>query len=142
MKDDPNSEMQERRQHGALADQTDYAFESFDNDREIRLYQEPFGLFQNYQGSRRDKDRRINYFENKLYVARGKHAIVDEKFSRVGSDRVPYMWDFGFLLLQKSAWDQAADRPVIGSRTVKQVWKDIHGLNTVSWRDFLGPVLK
>jgi hypothetical protein len=134
------TERQEHRPHGALTNQTHYGFEAFHKDREIRLCQDPFGLFQNYQGPEKvEDDRRIDYFENKFYVARAKSAtIADETFRMIGIDRVPYMWDFGFLLLRRATWEQAKKCIVRPKKTVGQVWEQLGNRKVVSWRDFLG----
>jgi KaiC/GvpD/RAD55 family RecA-like ATPase len=66
-------------------------------------------------------------------------------------DRVPYMWDFGFLLCNGKAWDDACDVDVAkhkhaatgDERSVAEIWKslrkatDDNASQAVSWREFL-----
>jgi KaiC/GvpD/RAD55 family RecA-like ATPase len=61
-------------------------------------------------------------------------------------DRIPYTWDFGFLLCSPSLWELAADRSA-GYRdmTVGKVWENMPTVHTrtlpesyISWRAFLG----
>jgi len=60
-------------------------------------------------------------------------------------DRIPYMWDFGFLLCDQDAWEKAINERIPfydGSETsVGKIWNVLTGskpADVVSWRKFLG----
>jgi len=82
----------------ALIDQDDYIRQQFSVDADDRSVQDPFHLFDGHH------PRRLDYFRNAHY-----------NFERDASDRkdrVPFMWDFGFVLARSAPWQAAGNLPV------------------------------
>jgi KaiC/GvpD/RAD55 family RecA-like ATPase len=102
---------------GALAPQGDYLTEQVSDHRDGAAHEDPFGLF---RGRPKHVDRRLDkapflrkdYFQNSEYRSR----IVDFTYSRQQMssmpDRIPFMWDFGFLLVPSGPWDRFGGKEV------------------------------
>lgn len=109
------------------------------------------------QGSSRGQvelNRRLDFYDEKC-----GYDFKDEKTRQHAPliDRVPFTWDFGFLLCNETAWEEAFDQEIgQGSRVVaeltkaermkvKEVWDRLCKANEeprqtttpVSWREFL-----
>jgi KaiC/GvpD/RAD55 family RecA-like ATPase len=90
---------------------------------------------------------------SEFFVLHGHSYDDAERLDEI--DRVPYFWDFGFLMLRQSLWEVAAEKRFsvldqsdptkLKSVTVKSVYDRLcapsrHGARStapVSWRDFL-----
>jgi len=76
---------------GALLHQDDYLNQEFSTDEDVRSAQDPFRLFTG------EKPRRCDYFRNAHY-----------EYACARQDRVPFMWDFGFILARAAPWQAAS----------------------------------
>jgi hypothetical protein len=71
------------------------------------------------------------------------YGLSPDHEDRLKIDRVPFSWDFGFMLCRKSAWEGDVQLTKMGrisqsNKTVSQVLSDLQNPDeTVSWRDFL-----
>jgi hypothetical protein len=130
-------------------------------------YTDPFGLFRGRPSKGPDdapdkneatevteeNARRVDYFKNKFYRTRATGLFnpssaktTDERHP----DRVPFMWEFGFVTVKSSAWEGARREPIKfhrGDRSLQvgQVLDALEGHrprrargNPMSWREFLG----
>jgi KaiC/GvpD/RAD55 family RecA-like ATPase len=100
---------------GALSSQSEYLQQQATlGGTELDRHQDPFRLFHGPPLSDSKGPipgpRRIDYFRNKFY--RSRLISFDFKNHREVPDRVPFMWDFGFLLSQSQAWRTAEDLPL------------------------------
>jgi KaiC/GvpD/RAD55 family RecA-like ATPase len=93
---------------------------------------------------------RLDFFDPKC----GYHLAGAGKEAQQTIDRVPYTWDFGFLLCNSYAWEEAIKSPTnaSGKSHVSEVWNRLRKATTkqrgnekssigpkgVSWREFLG----
>ena len=86
-------------------------------------------------------NKRDEWFEGMGY---GLRAEPDESEPRI--DRVPFVWDFGFLACQERLWNEAtkADPPRGSSERVKvkrdeanDVWENLKNNRECSWPEFL-----
>jgi KaiC/GvpD/RAD55 family RecA-like ATPase len=85
-------------------------------------------------------------WERRHYFMRSsKGRIHQENSNQLPSvDRIPYTWDFGFLLCPSSIWIAAEDLKIgVSDKTVGDVWNLMPSVirrenqSYVSWRDFL-----
>jgi KaiC/GvpD/RAD55 family RecA-like ATPase len=88
--------------------------------------------------------RRLDFFDNRC----GYKLIEMNEGTSPGEkqyiDRVPFAWDFGFMLCNGYAWNEAAEQYESGEQ-IKQVWNDLRKANEsgqteavpVEWRRFL-----
>jgi KaiC/GvpD/RAD55 family RecA-like ATPase len=121
---------------------------------------DPFGLFQGETLVAKDLPdgdvrQRRHYFtlssQGLGNRGAGKKGVRDdvrdrlspEKVARI--DRVPFTWDFGFLLCPKSLWDLAGNEAIRpGGVTVSEVWAKLPNVvdtkeqPPINWRTFLG----
>lgn len=83
--------------------------------------------------------RKYDFFEEDC----GYRYAGIRKEERQYVDRVPYTWDFGFLLCNGRAWEEALEDMAKNNDSVKEVWDKLCKANrkdsaqAVSWRDFL-----
>ena len=105
--------------------------------------------------NRANEIRRLEFFDKEC----GYELTKVAKETQQSIDRVPYTWDFGFLLCNGGAWEQAFKLPIgkhsTGkNKTVEDLWNSFHKATkdsiqnvkrsknsttsgVVSWRDFL-----
>ncbi len=107
---------------------------------------DPFGVFQGTPASVKTPvygsrwERRHYFHRSSEALSRDLNAV---QMARI--DRIPFTWDFGFLLCPETMWDLANDR-FIGYRGLKvgDVWRKTPNViqrapqPAVSWRAFLG----
>ncbi|MBI1901902.1 MAG: hypothetical protein HYS13_12430 [Planctomycetia bacterium] len=115
--------------------------ETVDKHGKQAIVEDPFGVFQPTQYYNRKKLGGMT-----KGIERFRFFHVDghdyERYPhRLRVDKVPYLWDFGFLLCDKEAWESASTRDVPTGRTLKvgDVWRSVQ-LDTKesrTWRDFL-----
>ena len=112
---------------------------------------DPFGLFQPVRHGETVSEgrRRIDFYTPREYKALAKMlrmAPSKEPDDAPYVDRVPYTWDFGFLLCRKRSWLEAMSDDRKGNEFVKDVWDRLPeaGAEVVrqpeklpSWRQFL-----
>jgi len=128
---------------------------------------DPFSVFQLTQEDEEEELANVDPKDKKqkridFYAPVGNH--YDKYPGHWQIDRVPYMWDFGFLLCKQGAWLAAASRQVVfdytkidytnkeNSRSVKDIWDDLRRIDgnkdtktardrkttsNVTWREFL-----
>jgi KaiC/GvpD/RAD55 family RecA-like ATPase len=99
---------------GALASQRDYLM-----SKESEIHEDPFNLFRGKPLHRDSDDTEIAdekalYTRNKFFQNSGyRSRIVDfVPTDDLMPDRVPFMWDFGFVMVPVGPWKQAAKREV------------------------------
>jgi KaiC/GvpD/RAD55 family RecA-like ATPase len=92
---------------GALSKQKDYLEQRFSADEDERSAQDPFHLF---KGDEARKTERRHYFENSHY-----------RFKYERTDRVPFTWDFGFVLARSAPWLAAFALPFCGKLELGKV---------------------
>ena len=85
---------------------------------------DPFGVFQGPPISEgappKGPWQRRHYF-TRSSQGRPLRELRPTELAKI--DRIPYTWDFGFLLCSSSMWEAAADKEIgYQSRTVKSVW--------------------
>ncbi|HEX4133144.1 MAG TPA: ATPase domain-containing protein [Bryobacteraceae bacterium] len=138
---------------GSLSSQREYLMSPTReaNEDRFRLFTgKPF----NANRMQENRFQRRYFFQNSGYKSR----VVDWKRKDPGSpDRVPYMWDFGFLLVPAAVWDAASSQkieraPCIKKRTRKadltvgEVQRRLlrrpdnrpENKEGVTWREFFG----
>jgi hypothetical protein len=89
---------------------------SHEHDR----YADPFKLFQGPVQSKKPHNRgpipnpprRVDYFQNDGSCSRIGDFPYDGSGFREMPDRVPFMWDFGFMLAHSAAWERAGAEPI------------------------------
>ena len=107
---------------------------------------DPFGLFQNTEANpKADKIIRRDEFSfpdnayDQRFLTLPGTSEENEINRETYIDRVPFMWDFGFLLCKKRAWESSKDKSV--SNVWKRLPKAIKNPKTYgvrpSWKDFL-----
>jgi hypothetical protein len=111
---------------------------------------DPYGVFNGapVDASERLASRPERSWQRRDYFSRSSGQLLEESGGRAHIDRVPFAWDFGFLLCPVSIWNLAADRDVPNTALkVGKVWEKMpkvvrDGKNEqgpgVSWRVFLG----
>lgn len=119
-------------------------------------FEDPHGVFQPRasasDGPKEDGQRsRVNFFNVRGHDYDKYWSEEEPEKEQVKVDRVPYTWDFGFLLCNRWAWEAAfSDRIIVDyarvpkrELTVKQIWDGLCkcGGNSsrkrpVSWREF------
>jgi len=130
---------------GALANQYSYLCEERVTEPHLAAILDPFRVFQETQHEDTGKKKhRLDFFKGARYkpkVPRNNESMVD---------RVPYMWDFGFLLCKKYQWEVAAGKEFKvgqGVKSVGEIWNALpkaptgtrkRGAGKVSWREFMG----
>jgi KaiC/GvpD/RAD55 family RecA-like ATPase len=88
--------------------------------------EDPFGVFQpkgpwsspESSGDERRIGRKFKFFDERCGYKFGKIHEAPAT-GRESVDRVPFTWDFGFLLCNKTAWDAARDEPIEPRATIK-----------------------
>jgi hypothetical protein len=147
---------------GSLAPQADYLEQSFPKDRSQKSGEDPFGLFQGKPLYPEEEDlallppdeladreplQRRHFFQNSGYASRVVKFDYDTHRKNGMPDRVPLIWDFGFILAKSGPWNRAADERVLAgvpedhpdNLTVGEVMRRLRDLRkNVSWRQFLG----
>ncbi|HEU4769612.1 MAG TPA: ATPase domain-containing protein [Pyrinomonadaceae bacterium] len=121
---------------------------------------DPFGVFQPSRAeraaARTNKKRRLSHpavRKQKLdffdpNCGYGFERLNPEDEQQHYLDRIPYTWDFGFLLCNGKAWDEASnlqgDSVSDSEKQVADVWRELRKatenvspLKPVSWRKFL-----
>lgn len=103
------------KRQGSMRSQYRYLTESTTDDSSGSpfLTEDPFRLFQPTNGG--VPQGRSDYFKNKYYRRRvWLTEKRDEAFEaeRKKVDRVPFMWDFGFLLCKNDPWELALNKPL------------------------------
>ena len=119
---------------------------------------DPYAVFQPTRQMRQGKLTRLDFYDQKrVPYIRDYRAEGNEKTLKTNLDRVPFSWDFGFLLCKGSAWTEAAGEELIrqgkdeeslmehlGCKYVKDVWDSLtqagdgdKGKQPVSWFAFL-----
>lgn len=109
--------------------------------------EDPFGLFQPTNDSRRKPSgnrrmQRADFFS----CPENKYQWYEKSGYEI--DKVPYMWDFGFLLCDAGLWNEYSNSAVDGAKSMKvyDVWKalpragrvgEMSRRQTVGWGDFL-----
>ena len=108
---------------GALLDRKSYLTEDLPSSRNSERaspeenFADPFGLFRDTQGAgstnhAQNQCCRLDYFKNLQNPVvpnenPGYKCPIERNDKRM--DRVPFMWDFGFLLCRKEAWEAAQE---------------------------------
>lgn len=147
------------RRAGGFRSQWDYlrAMTSADNDMDLAA--DPFAVFQETElSTSRDQARdpsknirqRIDFFDYPGCVIRD---LSEEDKDSV--DRIPFMWDFGFLLCKRQAWEDTISEkkllPILSKSKgieirVKEIWERMPKAldrwerangRRPSWREFL-----
>lgn len=108
---------------------------------------DPFGIFQGIPAIVKEPIRGVRW-ERRHYFTRSSRALcLDSDAQQIARiDRVPFTWDFGFLLCPKSMWDVAANRPIVGTSgmCVGDIWSQMPNViagepkPAIKWRTFLG----
>jgi KaiC/GvpD/RAD55 family RecA-like ATPase len=102
---------------GALASQREYLMGT-----ERALHDDPFGLFRGRPLVNRKKiptkkgpyqtyPRKL-YFQNSNYQSRIVEFDLEDHTPEGMPDRIPFMWDFSFILAAADPWDRAGDRRI------------------------------
>jgi KaiC len=114
---------------------------------------DPYGLFNGMPiiAPKPEENRDKKSWQRRDYFTRSRGQLQDRSGDMSHVDRVPFAWDFGFLLCPESLWKLAEDRKVLHPKdadlTVGKVWEGIpkvvrKGPNEkgpdVPWRKFLG----
>jgi len=116
---------------------------------EVDAQNDPFGIFQpslleqKVHSINGDKIHRFQLFNTVGYRYTKEGEENCEKVQTV--DRVPYMWDFGFLLCRRMPWKVAEEQLLVTrNMKVKDVWDRLphtysqaNEQHPCSWRDFL-----
>jgi hypothetical protein len=140
---------------GALASQREYLL-----GIERTLHDDPFGLFTGRPLIPRGRlgkgpYPRKQYFQNSNY--RSRIVVFEDEKPEGMPDRIPFMWDFGFILASADPWDRAAPREIRFLHTVPEgevspYWTKFHNVSrvldelskpweqreVVGWRPFMG----
>lgn len=96
------------RSGGALMNRSTYLTEELPTHnegltRDTTTIVDPFGIFRPTRASENPvKTTRLEYFNNSGY----KNRLVKEDKA---IDRVPFLWDFGFLMCRTEAWERARE---------------------------------
>jgi KaiC/GvpD/RAD55 family RecA-like ATPase len=87
------------------------------------------------------KRHRFDFFGNNGYEP--DFLTHETKSDRLGAfiDRIPFVWDFGFLLCRKKLWDRYSDEKLLAvddgkALTIGRVWRDLPSIvksNQVVW---------
>jgi hypothetical protein len=126
------------RSNSALHDLSSYMRESTSAQGQPCPGVDPFALFQPTLASRPsgvESKERFQYFP--------VHFPPEWPSSSHRIDRIPFCWDFGFLLCRKRAWELACSNPIID-----KCWRSLRkvddaaagrkgGISPVTWFDFL-----
>jgi KaiC/GvpD/RAD55 family RecA-like ATPase len=146
------------QRQGTLEDQREYLERKLPEGQRTREAEDPFGLFppKVLSGDANIGKRRLDYFRNVAY-----------RPTMPGTDRTPFMWDFGFVLARSAPWEVAFEgrlqpsqfskddsecgKQEVGhiipffdesSDTVRTVYDKLQGRfdkkSYISWRKFLG----
>ncbi len=119
-----------RRGAGALMNRYIYLTEKLpesgsEGNEAKTSYVDPFGMFRRVRDGQRF-EMRLNCFENYGYRPRISGKPKD-RAQESDVDRVPFMWDFGFLLCRREAWERASQMKSDDGRSVRQVWDQFAG---------------
>jgi KaiC/GvpD/RAD55 family RecA-like ATPase len=106
---------------GSLNSVYRYLFEKFATDPQLAKHQDPYALFRGSPQSgtgNEGRAKRVQFFANKYYRSRlidfgtpgddTKGRLHSDEF--VKPDRVPFMWDFAFMLARTGPWSLARDK--------------------------------
>jgi KaiC/GvpD/RAD55 family RecA-like ATPase len=104
----------------------DYLFDPLENDDSLRRHEDPYSLFRekplskNFTNAQAEskpnqRNQRIQFFANQYYRSRlmdfgRKHPLSPDKPDRDKPDRVPFMWDFSFVLTRTGPWALARNQ--------------------------------
>jgi KaiC/GvpD/RAD55 family RecA-like ATPase len=111
------------------------------------LVVDPFGVFQGHPIVREGQVDPDGPWQRRHYFTRSSQGRPRDLHSSdlANIDRVPYTWDFGFLLCPSSMWESVGQRKIgYKNLTVSHVWQrmpnvvDREQKPYVSWRSFLG----
>lgn len=110
-------------------------------------YIDSFGLFQGTRQTTRDIETRSDAFRQSRDADQSPATSYDSLLPPADSDqssseridRVPFMWDFAFLLLNEQQWKNAQEvsLPNLGVK-VGRVRQDLLARRPLSWRQFFG----
>lgn len=137
---------------GALMSQAEYLQQEFKPLSPDLDHEDPFGLFRGaplYPPQPSGRQRK-DYFCNTGYTSRIINFCY-ERYQQDGApDRVPFTWDFGFILAPSRPWEGARTEPIESAGqdatglTVEHVMNRLSDPDAraasepVSWREFFG----
>jgi len=132
------------RPANALADVSSYLHERTTANRSRSSGGDPFGLFQPSLAPSEEKIESRARYEcfPRYFSTEDQRPKVTPSEDRI--DRVPFSWDFGFLVCRKRAWDLAS----VGRSEVEEVWSNLRRVsdkkderdrprNRIGWPQFL-----
>lgn len=113
---------------------------------------DPYGLFKGIPVDAPAEGRSKKSRQRRDFFSRSRGQLLEQSSDMSYVDRVPFAWDFGFLLCPESLWKLAEDRKIPHPRdkelTVGKVWekmpkvsrdgKNQNANGIISWRKFLG----
>ncbi|MBK7706567.1 MAG: hypothetical protein IPJ30_12515 [Acidobacteria bacterium] len=105
-----------------------------------------YGVFQKGTRTTERTLRRKHFFDGSI-----GYDLTNSKSPEIESiERIPFSWDFGFLLCKRNAWERAGKKRLRSQdgrkREVAEIWNQLHKIpdnledqpeESVSWRDFL-----
>lgn len=109
----------ERRRSGSFRPQWNYLDSITKKANAENKDTDPYSLFQkgHIEIDGRDDVRRRHFFDEKL----GYNLIgIEDQDDKNSIERVPFSWDFGFLLCKKDAWMRAAKKRVAFASEIKK----------------------
>lgn len=104
-----------RRRSGSFRRQWSYLNAITCNDGQGNRNTDPYSLFQKgcVKSKKHESKRRRRYFFDDDLGYRLLNAETETGDEKESIERVPFSWDFGFLLVKKDAWIRAGEKNVV-----------------------------
>ncbi len=95
---------------------------------------DPYGVFQPLPAEEKKEVEKKEYKRSDAYRDElSKYIesyIWNDNEQKIGLDRIPFAWDFGFLLCKGRDWEEAKDEKIVGGeKTVGQIWNKLKKAN-------------